>query len=799
MMTASNVDPLLGTQVGSYRISHVLGQGGMGRVYAAENPALGNRVAIKVIAEEHAKDRELTERFFAEARAVARIRHDSIVNVIDLLRLADGRPVIVMELIDGQTLRAILHGGRAPIGGVVAVMIEVLSALAAAHAVDIVHRDLKPDNILVTPGGRAKVLDFGIAKLMSPAPGQTGVRTRTGVVLGTPEYMAPEQISGGVVDRRCDIYAAGVVLFEALTGRRPFDGPTDFDVMRHHVDSPPPSLRALRPEIPVELEQVILCALAKRPSERFNNAIAMANALNAASAALSAEHWRSLTPSALPMRRPTPFPQSPLREPERSMSTLADRDVVATQRATPGARGRLDGATLPAAPSPRRAGRPSGAPPTEPADAAASPSQPHSVGPRQRSRWLVPVIAAVGGAGVVAAAFGIAALRDPVPSAAPRSGSGSGSGSGSRPAPVAISSGVAHGYDPEKFDAMAYLARATELARQRAPDASLVMFRADVMRPGGIVDVTRLGTVYVFRSAAGTPANTCSITVAPAQSTVHVMGPSVGGCEYKPLAPLHCTLAQVWDRASELANRPDLVGDLTVIRDGRGDTHWYMFDGVRVHVIADDCGVVPASAVAIVAKPEIRRVVPVDAGVAAPVVDAPPQTRPDPVVSWTGGFGRWADYNPRRFDLIAYLARAQVLAREMSSDIKLVMIRADHVTADGLIDLGGDASVRLDFRGTQAPCEVVVMPTRTHLIIGPAGTSCSAGRGPPRCTLAQIWARALVAQKITDLPPGTIASVTWNWSGDGKWGFSFPSDALSRKYDMGIIELDDSCGMHGSP
>jgi hypothetical protein len=344
--TDIEADPLLGTFVGSYRLVRVLGQGGMGRVYAAVHPEVGARVAIKVIAEQYARDAELTERFFAEARAVNLIRHECIVSVFDLARMSDGRPVIVMELVEGRTLREVLQAGPTALGGVVHAMLDVLSALAAAHAVGIVHRDLKPDNIVVTASGRAKVLDFGIAKLLPSSGGPRTPRTRTGVILGTPEYMAPEQINGGLADPRSDVYAMGVVLFEAVTGQRPFRGRTDFELMKAHVDEPPPLPRALRPDLPAAIEAVILCALAKHPSERFASATVMANALHAASEALAPREWRALTPTAAQIARPlTPPPPPEIAitdvhalvpfDTEREVRGL---DAPATAPATPGAR-----------------------------------------------------------------------------------------------------------------------------------------------------------------------------------------------------------------------------------------------------------------------------------------------------------------------------------------------------------------------------------------------------------------------------------------------------------------------------
>ena len=313
---AETDDPLLGTDVGRYRIAALIGEGGMGHVYLAVQPAIGSRVAIKILSDQCARQPDLLDRFFAEARAVNLIRHECIVKVIDMSKLDDGRPYIVMEYIAGQTLGPLVREGRAPLGGIVQAMSEVLSALAAAHAIGIVHRDLKPDNIIVTAEGHAKVLDFGIAKL-APGLSQLSPRTRTGALLGTPTYMAPEQISGaGAVDARTDIYAAGIVLYEAVTGRVPFEGETLFDLMRQHLEEPPPSPARLRRDLPAAFEQVILTALAKSPAERFQSADAMAEALNHAASTLPPEQWRGLSrggvitggPRSITRVRVTPVP-----------------------------------------------------------------------------------------------------------------------------------------------------------------------------------------------------------------------------------------------------------------------------------------------------------------------------------------------------------------------------------------------------------------------------------------------------------------------------------------------------------
>jgi hypothetical protein len=183
-----------------------------------------------------------------------------------------------MELVEGQTLRQLIDGKSATLDKIVTVMTEVLAALGATHAIQIVHRDLKPDNVMVTASGHAKVLDFGIAKLVAGLHGDVP-RTVTGQALGTPEYMAPEQVSGGTLDARTDLYAAGIVLFELVTGRRPFEARTDFELMRLQLEQAPPSARELRPDLPPALDDVIQRALEKAPERRFQTAAEMARAL----------------------------------------------------------------------------------------------------------------------------------------------------------------------------------------------------------------------------------------------------------------------------------------------------------------------------------------------------------------------------------------------------------------------------------------------------------------------------------------------------------------------------------------
>jgi len=307
-------DLLLGTTIGVYRVARLLGIGGMGRVYKGVHPTIGSRVAIKVLSRECSDRRDLVERFFSEAKAVNLIRHESIVNVLDLAMLPDGRPYIIMEYLDGAPLSSLVEAAVAarspvPLGGLARLAAEVLDALGAAHGKGIVHRDLKPDNIYVTPSRRPKVLDFGIAKLSDNAPG-TG--TATGSLLGTPHYMAPEQAAGKPVDHRADIYAMGVILFECATGQKPFMADSLFDLLRKHVETPPQPPRQLRPDMPIELEMVIMTALAKAPDQRFASAAAMSLALQHATAQLPADQWSPLTLQNRPSGVPTPsWPSQP--------------------------------------------------------------------------------------------------------------------------------------------------------------------------------------------------------------------------------------------------------------------------------------------------------------------------------------------------------------------------------------------------------------------------------------------------------------------------------------------------------
>jgi serine/threonine protein kinase len=280
-MVDTQGDALLGRMVGSYRVVAAIGAGGMGQVYEAVHPEISTRVAIKVLRPDRVS-LTLVQRFFVEARAVARIGHPNIVRVIDLDSLEDGSPFIVMELLHGETLGARLEErGPLALSELVHVGGALCDALSAAHAAGVIHRDIKPDNLLLTREGAVKVLDFGIAKLQHDP--QAGVPlTVTGAVLGTPAFMAPEQVAAQTVDARADLYAAGALLYAAATGRPPFEGDNKIAVMEQHLRAEPVSPRVLRPELSPALERAILRALAKRPADRPASAAELAAELRAA-------------------------------------------------------------------------------------------------------------------------------------------------------------------------------------------------------------------------------------------------------------------------------------------------------------------------------------------------------------------------------------------------------------------------------------------------------------------------------------------------------------------------------------
>jgi serine/threonine protein kinase len=255
---------------GRYRLESKLGSGGMSTVYLALDEVLDRPVAVKLLHREISEEADQLERFRREARAAARLSHPNLVGVIDAGE-DDGRPYIVFEYIDGRTLkRRIQDEGPLPVDEAVAYAIEIGRGLTAAHARKLVHRDVKPQNVLIDPDGRAKVTDFGIARSLE----QKGM-TVTGRVLGTTDYVSPEQAMGEDVDERSDVYSLGVVLYEMLTGDVPFQAETQVGVAMKHVNEPMPDVQAKRPEVSAVVASVVDRATTKDPRDRYHTVAEM--------------------------------------------------------------------------------------------------------------------------------------------------------------------------------------------------------------------------------------------------------------------------------------------------------------------------------------------------------------------------------------------------------------------------------------------------------------------------------------------------------------------------------------------
>ena len=260
-------DPIIGALFdGRYQILRKLGTGGMANVYLAEDQELGRRVAIKILDDRHANDEQFVERFRREAKNAAALSHPNIVSIYDRGE-AEGTYYIAMEYLDGRTLKElIVSRGDAPVAVVVEYARQILSALRFAHRHGIVHRDIKPHNVLVDGEGRVKVTDFGIARA------GTSQMTEVGSIVGTAQYLSPEQARGGEVDQRSDLYSLGILMYEMLTGSVPFSGDTPVEIAMKHLSQTPEPPSSRRADVPHELDLVVMRALAKDPDDRYQTA-----------------------------------------------------------------------------------------------------------------------------------------------------------------------------------------------------------------------------------------------------------------------------------------------------------------------------------------------------------------------------------------------------------------------------------------------------------------------------------------------------------------------------------------------
>jgi len=294
MQPQPSADPLLGTTVaGRYKVIRLLGEGGMGQVYLAEHSAIEKRIALKVLRAEYAHKGEIVTRFQQEAISASRIKHPNVLDVFDFGQLENGCFYLAMEFLEGNDLADELQRARVLTPArALPILMQICRALSAAHAKGVVHRDMKPENVFLQRTGDGeeivKIVDFGIAQLKpsnEEAAAQSTHRrlTRTGMIFGTPEYMAPEQASGKHADLRCDVYAVGIIMFELFTGAVPFTGETFLGVLTKHLNDLPPAMRTVYPDLQLspELEGVVQRTLAKDPAYRYGTMNELAQALAA--------------------------------------------------------------------------------------------------------------------------------------------------------------------------------------------------------------------------------------------------------------------------------------------------------------------------------------------------------------------------------------------------------------------------------------------------------------------------------------------------------------------------------------
>src|ERR671937_544555 len=313
-------DTLIGTLFdGRYQVERKLGAGGMANVYLAEDQELGRRVAIKILNDRHAADDQFVERFRREAKNAPALSHPNIVSVYDR-GTAEGTYYIAMEYLDGRSLKElIVSRGPAPVKTAVEYARQILAAVGFAHRHGIVHRDIKPHNVLVAGDeGRVKVTDFGIAR------SGASQMTEVGSIIGTAQYLSPEQARGSPVDQTSDLYSVGIVLYEMLTGQVPFTGETPLEIAMKHLSAVPLPPSELRPEVPHDLDLIVLRALAKNPQDRYQSASEMdadlasvsrglaisTQTADAATAVLSGTSVAAAAPTAV-VPRPTVAPPPP--------------------------------------------------------------------------------------------------------------------------------------------------------------------------------------------------------------------------------------------------------------------------------------------------------------------------------------------------------------------------------------------------------------------------------------------------------------------------------------------------------
>src|SRR5215470_17885584 len=333
-------------KISHYRILEKLGAGGMGVVYLAEDTKLGRKVAIKILSSEFTTNKDRLHRFELEASAASNLNHPNILTIHEV-GVDDGRHYIATEFIDGVTLRRKMAASQLETHEILDIAIQVASALEEAHSAGIVHRDIKPDNIMIRRNGYVKVLDFGLAKLTetidrSPSDGEASTRvmvhTDAGVVMGTSHYMSPEQARGKPVDARSDIWSLGVVIYEMIAGRTPFEGETSTDVIVAITQKEPPPLARFAPNVPAELDWIVMKALRKDRDERYQTIKELITDLRRLKQRLEfqSELERSAAPVSFTRSKISDFPgaptiaQQPVPTAEKTISHVSSAEYIAT-------------------------------------------------------------------------------------------------------------------------------------------------------------------------------------------------------------------------------------------------------------------------------------------------------------------------------------------------------------------------------------------------------------------------------------------------------------------------------------
>lgn len=298
-------------QLGPYKLLSRIGQGGMGEVWRAEDTNLLRTVAVKLLREEMANDAEWKARFLREARTAARLSHPNIATIYAIDEV-EQRMYIAMELVEGESLKTMIAARSLTTADVVRIVKRCADALTEAHAHGVIHRDVKPENIVVTKRG-VKMLDFGIAKLIDAPPEDAGKLTSDGTVIGTPDYMSPEQALGKAIDHRSDIFSLGVVLYEALTGRHPFASASVTETLVRIVTKEAPDVTTYLPDAPPQVIEVVRRAMQKKPDDRYEVAKQMASALNRIFGSNSSAMFPVMGARSAPTMpiAPTPEPAAP--------------------------------------------------------------------------------------------------------------------------------------------------------------------------------------------------------------------------------------------------------------------------------------------------------------------------------------------------------------------------------------------------------------------------------------------------------------------------------------------------------